>query len=122
MNDKIYDSLYEISECGRDRKIPFIPAKLEAYRALFCSASQPILSPSKILVVRDCEIKIQDDIINLDDSVGLEPKMDFLEKSEVINNISDGFSLCTVNYMEKNFKSFGFGLSPRRRVFKKRLV
>lgn len=112
VNDKIYDSLYEISECGRDRKIPFIPAKLEAYRALFCSASQPILSPSKILVVRDCEIKIQDDIINLDDSVGLEPKMDFLEKSEVINNISDGFSLCTVNYMEKISKALGLDYLP----------
>ena len=101
VNEDIYDELYKISECGRDVTVPFIPAKLEAYRALFCSASQPILSPNKILVVPDCIIKFKDNVINLDDSKTYEPKMQYLENEPLENNISDGFSICTIEYMEK---------------------
>lgn len=101
VSEDIYDELYEISECGRNKEVPFIPAKLEAYRALFCSASQPIVSPTKILVVSDCITKYYDTIINLDDGDDVEPKMDFLENVELENNVSDGFSICTIEYMER---------------------
>ena len=66
VSEDLYDKLYEISECGRDKTVPIIPAKLEAYRALFCSASQRIISPNKILVVSDCITQYYDDVIKLD--------------------------------------------------------
>lgn len=101
VNEEIYEELYEVSECGRNKDIPFIPAKLEAYRALFCSASQPILSPNKILVVKDCIIKYKDTVINLDDSDVIEPTREVLKDIDLENNISDGFSLCTIDFMKK---------------------
>ena len=102
VNDEIYDKLYEISECKRNKNIPFIPAKLEAYRALFFSSSQEIISPKKILVVKDCITKFKDNIIRLDDSDETqEPKMEYLNNVELENNVSDGFNLCTYEYMKK---------------------
>ena len=102
VNEEIYDKLYEISECKRNKNIPFIPAKLEAYRALFFSSSQEIISPKKILVVKDCVTKFKDNIIRLDDSDETqEPKMEYLNDIELENNVSDGFNLCTYEYMKK---------------------
>lgn len=102
INEEIYDKLYEISECKRNKNIPFIPAKLEAYRALFFSSSQEIISPKKILVVKDCITKFKDNIIRLDDSDETqEPKMEYLNDVELENNVSDGFNLCTYEYMKK---------------------
>lgn len=102
VNEEIYDKLHEISECKRNKNIPFIPAKLEAYRALFFSSSQEIISPKKILVVKDCITKFKDNIIRLDDSDETqEPKMEYLNDIELENNVSDGFNLCTYEYMKK---------------------
>lgn len=102
VNEEIYDKLHEISECKRNKNIPFIPAKLEAYRALFFSSSQEIISPKKILVVKDCITKFKDNIIRLDDSDETqEPKMEYLNDVELENNVSDGFNLCTYEYMKK---------------------
>ena len=102
VNDEIYEELHKISECNRNINIPFIPAKIEAYRALFCSASQEIISPNKILVVSDCITKYKDSVIELDDSVDtIEPKMTKLDNVELENNVSDGFSLCTIDFMER---------------------
>lgn len=102
VNDEIYKELYEISECKRNNVVSFIPAKLEAYRALFFSSSQEIISPKKILVVKDCITKFKDNIIRLDDSDETqEPKMEYLNDVELENNVSDGFNLCTYDYMKK---------------------
>ena len=102
VSEDIYEKLYEISECGRNTNIPIVPAKLEAYRALFCSASQRLISPNKILVVKDCIVNFKDTIINIDDDVeGLEPTMEILKNIELENNVSDGFNLCTIEYMRK---------------------
>lgn len=113
VNENIYDELYEISECDRNKNIPYIPAKLEAYRALFCSSSQEILSPKKILVVKDCITKYKDTIINIDDSSDkIEPQMKILENQELENNVSDGFSICTIQFMEKVQKKLGINYVP----------
>lgn len=106
VNEDIYDELYEVSECGRDISIPMIPAKIEAYRALFCSASQPIAEPNGILVVSDCITKYYDTIINIDDSNTVNndkamPEISIIENAELYNTVSDGFNLCTIEYMDK---------------------
>ncbi len=113
VNEEIYDKLHEISECKRNKDIPFIPAKLEAYRALFFSSSQEIISPKKILVVKDCITNFKDSIIRLDDSDEIqEPKMEYLNDVELENNVSDGFNLCTYEYMKKVAEKLGLDYVP----------
>lgn len=113
VNEEIYDKLHEISECKRNKNIPFIPAKLEAYRALFFSSSQEIISPKKILVVKDCITKFRDNIIRLDDSDETqEPKMEYLNDVELENNVSDGFNICTYEYMKKVAEKLGLDYVP----------
>lgn len=113
VSDDIYDELYEISECGRDKNVPIIPAKLEAYRALFCSASQRIVSPNKILVVSDCITQYFDDVIEIDNGGdGIEPTMKVLKNELLENNASDGYNLCTIQYMKKVAKAIGLNYIP----------
>ncbi|PNX47281.1 MAG: hypothetical protein BV457_05985 [Thermoplasmata archaeon M9B1D] len=107
VNENIYDELFEISECGRNKNIPIIPAKLEAYRALFFSSSQQLPNPNGILVVKDCITKYIDTIISIDDSEDGEPKSEILENVELENNVSDGFNLCTIEYMKRASKYLG---------------
>lgn len=103
VSDDIINELNKRCECGRDKSVPLIPAKYEAYKALTCSASQQIISPNKILVVKDCVISFSDTIISLDNS---DPNQDSptmeLRKDEIIENtVSDGFNLCTIGYMKR---------------------
>lgn len=113
VSENIHSKLYEVSECGRNSNIPIVPAKLEAYRALFCSASQRLISPNKILVVRDCIVEFKDDVINIDDSYdGLEPIMELRKDVKLENNVSDGFNLCTIEYMKKIQNKLNLDYTP----------
>lgn len=109
VNAEIIDELNRRCECGRNPEIKLVPAKYEAYKALTCSASQPIVNPNRILVVRDCITKFTDTVINLDDSneEEREPEMQILSNVELENNVSDGFNLCTIDYMKKVSESLG---------------
>ena len=109
VNSEIIDELNKRCNCNRNEDIKMVPAKLEAYKALSCSASQPIVDPNRILVVRDCITKFKDTVINIDDSNEeiREPIMTILENVELENNVSDGFNLCTIDYMKKVSKSLG---------------
>lgn len=109
VNAEIIDELNRRCECNRNKDIKLVPAKLEAYKALTCSASQPIVNPNRILVVRDCITKFTDTVINIDDSNEeiREPVMTILENAELENNVSDGFNLCTIDYMKKVSESLG---------------
>lgn len=77
-------------ENGRDPTKELVPAKLEAYKALTCSASIPVSMPNGILVVPDCETKFLDDIIYLDDERDGEPLMEFRPNTEICLDASDG--------------------------------
>lgn len=107
VNEEILDELNRRCEAGRDKNIKLVPAKYEAYKALTCSASQEIISPKRILVVRDCITKFRDDVINIDDSDESleEPVMQLLKDVELENNASDGFNLCTIEFMKKVCKA-----------------
>ncbi len=52
---------------GRDPSMELVPAKLEAYKALTCSASLPVSTPRGILVVNDCETEFLSDIVYIND-------------------------------------------------------
>ena len=78
---------------GRDMSKEFVPAKLEAYRALVCSASIPLSLPRGVLVVDDCVTHFRSDYILLKDGKEDEPEMSVVENGEVELVDSDGFGL-----------------------------
>lgn len=114
----IIGELNERCRCGR-KDIPIVPAKLEAYKALTCSASQPICDPAGILVVSDALINIRETVIKIDDSVDAKregyqdgPALFLDQNAEIENNASDGFNLCTIEYMQKVGQSLGLDYVP----------
>lgn len=112
-NSLYVDKLNELCECKRNKNIPLVPAKYEAYKALTCSASQPICNPNGILVVRDCITKYFADVISLDDGIETdEPLRTIIKDKELENNVSDGFNLCTIEYMQRVGESLGVDYTP----------
>lgn len=112
-NSQYVDKLNELCECKRNKEIPLVPAKYEAYKALTCSASQPICNPNGILVVRDCITKYYAEVISLDDGVDSdEPLREIVKNKELENNVSDGFNLCTIEYMQRVGESLGLNYTP----------
>lgn len=123
-NSKYIDELNELCECDRNKDIKLVPAKYEAYKALTCSASQPICNPNGILVVRDCITKYMDDVIYLDDGAKEkvnsddslkdknEPKRELIKSKELENTVSDGFNLCTISYMKRVSESLNLDYIP----------
>ncbi len=112
-NSQYIEELNKLCECKRNKNIPLVPAKYEAYKALTCSASQPICSPNGILVVRDCITKYFADVISLDDGVESdEPLREIIKNKELENNVSDGFNLCTIDYMKRVGESLGIDYTP----------
>ena len=112
-NSQYVDKLNELCECKRNKDISLVPAKYEAYKALTCSASQPICNPNGILVVRDCITKYFADVISLDDGIDSdEPLRTIIKDKELENNVSDGFNLCTIEYMQRVGESLGIDYTP----------
>lgn len=125
-NSQYVDELNELCDCKRDKTVPLVPAKFEAYKALTCSASQPICDPNKILVVRDCITTYFADVIYLNDGakerildndeskkkIDIEPIRELQRKKELQNTVSDGFNLCTIQYMQRVAESLKLDYVP----------
>lgn len=119
-NSEYIDELNRLCDCKRNKDVKLVPAKYEAYKALTCSASQPICNPNKILVVRDCITKYYADVIYLDDGAknkikeneNKEPIRKLINSKELENTVSDGFNLCTIDYMERVSKSLNLDYIP----------
>lgn len=86
---------------GRNLEKAMVPAKLEAYKALTCSASIPVSMPDGILVVNDCETEFLSDIIYLNDENEGEPVMEEQKQVKVQLNESDGYGLMLPSLAEK---------------------
>ena len=67
VSEDVYEVLNKRINNGRDMEKALVAAKLEAYKALTCSASLPVRDPEGIIVVNDCETEFLADVINLDD-------------------------------------------------------
>ena len=78
---------------GRNMEKAMVPAKLEAYKALPCSASIPVSMPRGILVVSDCETEFMSDVIYLNDDGDGEPVMEERKQTTVQLKESDGYGL-----------------------------
>jgi hypothetical protein len=93
VSDLIHSELNIRLENGRDASKPFVPAKLEAYKSLACSASVTVPNPTGILVVNDCVTNFTSDIVKIDDTYGEYPSMTYEKDSIVELNDSDGYGL-----------------------------
>ena len=93
VSEKVADELRRRIENGRDQTKPVVTAKLEAYKALTCSASTPVSMPNGILVVNDSETKFFSDIVYLTDEQDGEPIMELRDNQEITLDASDGFGL-----------------------------
>lgn len=78
---------------GRDKNKELVTAKLEAYKALTCSASIPVSLPCGILIVNDCETSFLSDIVYLTDENSGEPVMEQRNDARIELNASDGFGI-----------------------------
>jgi hypothetical protein len=74
-------------------KKPFVPAKLEAYKALVCSGSVEVSSPKGVLVVPDCVTTFLSDYIIINDEGVDEPTLDLVKQQPVELIDSDGYGL-----------------------------
>lgn len=103
---------------GRDMTKELVPAKLEAYKALACSATIPVSMPAGVLVVPDCETQFYSDIIYLSNEDSDEPIMEEREHELIELTESDGYGLMlpslakrsalTIDEIENNFRDIDF--------------
>jgi hypothetical protein len=95
VNESIYDNLHNKIENGRNKNKKIVPAKLESYKSLTCSASVPVSSPKGVLVVSDCETEFTSDIILLDDTDNNEkyPKLEYKTDFPIKLIENDGYGL-----------------------------
>lgn len=91
--DDLHEILQERIDCGRDKTVPLIPEKLEAYQALVCSGSIPVSTPKGIIVVPDCVTHFYEDIISIDDSETEEPLVKKIPHQQIELTESDGYGL-----------------------------
>ena len=77
----------------RDLTKKFVPAKLEAYISLACSASIPVRDPKGILVVHDVETTFYDDVILVNGLESIRPKVTVEQDYKTVLNACDGLGL-----------------------------
>ena len=96
------DELKRRMENGRDMSKAFVPAKLEAYRSLACSASLPVSDPRGVLVVPDVMTHFMADYISLSDNPdgSGEPIYKEVYSGECTNDASDGYGIISPELME----------------------
>lgn len=93
VSERYADELRRRIDNGRNPNKEMVPAKLEAYKALTCSASTPVSLPNGILVVNDCETEFLSDIIYLTDEGDGEPVMEPQSQVKVQLDESDGYGI-----------------------------
>ena len=107
VSERHIDEIRRRIDNGRDMTKALVPAKLEAYKALACSASIPVSYPNGILVVNDCEVEFLDDIVYLNDEDPGEPVMENRYQVPVQVNDSDGYGLMLPSLAERWSQELG---------------
>lgn len=107
VSERVHDELARRIDNGRNPEKALVTAKLEAYKALTCSASTPVSMPNGILVVNDCETKFLSDIIYLTDECDGEPMMEERKAQEITLDASDGFGTMMPSLAERWSEELG---------------
>ena len=101
VSERLAPELRRRIDNGRNKDVPQIPAKLEAYRALTCSGSIPVSMPRGILVVPDAKTHFKEDVITLNDEADGEPVMELVNDYDVELDESDGYGLILPSLCER---------------------
>lgn len=101
VSEKHADELRRRIDNGRNPDAQLVPAKLEAYKALTCSASTPVSLPNGVLVVDDCETEFVSDIIYLTDEDDGEPIMEERKGEKIKMDASDGYGIMLPSLAER---------------------
>ena len=101
VSERLEPELKRRVENGRNPTKELVTAKLEAYKALTCSASIPVSLPNGILIVNDCETEHVSDIVYLSDEAVGEPSMELRKKQLLKVDASDGFGLMLPSLAER---------------------
>ena len=91
VSERLAPELRRRIDNGRDMTKTFVPAKLEAYRALTCSGSTPVSMPNGVAVISERELHFTEPAIRLRDGEdGGEPVMEFDSEADIALNMCDG--------------------------------
>lgn len=101
------DELSRRLENGRNPSKELVPAKLEAYKALACSASVPVSMPHGVLVVDDVETSFLSDIVYLTDEADGEPVMEDRKQHPITMDASDGYGIMCPALAERWSRELG---------------
>lgn len=93
VSERLSEELKRRVENGRNPEKELVTAKLEAYKALTCSASIPVSLPKGVLVVDDAETEFLSDIIYLTDEGDGEPLMEEQKQQTINMDASDGYGI-----------------------------
>lgn len=93
VSERLSEELKKRVENGRDLNKELVTAKLEAYKALTCSASIPVSFPNGILVVNDAETEFDSEVIYMTDEGYDEPYTEYRASEHIVMDASDGFGL-----------------------------
>lgn len=111
-NTPLYDQLFQRIENGRNQSIKFVPAKLEAYKALVCSASTKVSAPQGILVAPDCITHFKSDYIKLKSDGSELPEMSLVHGGDTELVDSDGYGLISPDLSAKWAAELGCDYLP----------
>ena len=112
VSERLHEELNRRIDNGRNMEQEMVPAKLEAYKALTCSASTPVSMPNGILVVNDCETEFLSDIIYINDESDGEPIADEQENVLVNLNESDGYGIMLPSLAARWAQEIGIDYIP----------
>lgn len=101
VSERLAPELKRRIENDRDPNKPLVTAKLEAYKALTCSASSPVSFPDGIAVVDDAETEFLTDIIYMTDENSDEPTMTPISGYKMKMDVSDGYGIMMPSLAEK---------------------
>lgn len=107
VSERLSEELKRRVENGRNPEKEFVTAKLEAYKALTCSASIPVSLPKGVLVVDDAETEFLSDIIYLTDEGDGEPLMEEQKQQTVKMDASDGYGIMLPSLAARWSKELG---------------
>lgn len=101
VSERLWGELRRRIDNGRDMSKEMVPAKLNAYMALTCSASVPVSYPNGLLVVDDAYTTFKDDIIYLANRDDSEPLMEFRANQDIEIDATDGFGIALPSLMAR---------------------
>lgn len=126
VSERLSPLLNERLDADRDMSVLHVPAKLEAYRSLACSASIPVSMPKGILVVKDPSTIFKDDYIYLANTDDGEPSMEMRYNQDVKLDAVDGCGMMLPSLAERWSKELQLGYTAcgmnTRFLFEKGMV